>query len=139
MYAFEFQGKTFTPDGKVDIPDTQAHNAEVEANDLAWLQTHPDNLFLYVKHPTKQFDGPGNVIPATADCWWKVTTWPGTVVCEHAHVGQRRNMGFGYHSYRRAISATIFGVLYHGWYFESSGSYCRLRKAKVQPKPKTVK
>src|SRR5271163_2806357 len=104
MYAFEFQGKTFTPDGKADIPDTQAHNKEVEANELAWLQTHPDNLFLYVKHPTKQFNGPGMCGPIESDYWWKITTWLGTVVCQCAHVGQRHNIGFGYHSYRRALS-----------------------------------
>lgn len=32
----------------------------------------------------------------------------------------------------QAVTCRIFGVLYHGWYMESSGDYCRLKKAKKQ-------
>lgn len=141
-YAFSHEGKVFTPDGIVNgIGDTDRYNIELEAKEIAWLKTDPDKVFLYVKHPAKHYDGLGNVPPIDVDYAWKVTTWLGTVVCSYAHVGQRKVMGFGFHSYRRAISAVIFGTLYHGWYFESSGSYCRLTKAKNQfpswrPRPK---
>ncbi len=127
-YAFDFQGGTFTPDGKIEVPSTEAHNQATEDAEIAYLKTGPQNAYLYVKHPVTHPDG-------SVGCW-KVTTWPGTVICTAAAVGPRRYIGFGYHTYRRAISANIYGVLYHGWYMESSGDYCRLTKAKRQPKAK---
>lgn len=133
-YAITHNGVTYGPGGQVtDVEGTplnpenaDAYSKEVEKQELAWLQSHPDKVTLYVKHPvdvSKGFD-PNN--------WWKVTTWLGTVVCEHAFVGPRKRMGFGDGSYRRAMTAIICGVKYHGWYFESSGQYCRLKKAKKQ-------
>lgn len=141
-YAITHNGVAYGPCGKItDVEgtplnpeDTDAYNKEVEKQELAWLRTHPEKVVLYVKHPTKVFNGPGMCGPIDSDYWWKVTTWLGTVVCEHAFVGPRRHIGFGHNTYRRAMTATIYGVLYHGWYFESSGCYCRLKKAKVQPK-----
>lgn len=140
MYAITHNGKSYGPDGVItdtsgtmlDANDADAYNKALEAKELEWLKTGPENLFLYVKHPTKTFNGPGMCGPIDPDYWWKVTTWLGTVVCKHAFVGPRRHIGFGYKTYRRAMTAIIYGVKYHGWYFESSGCYCRLKKAKRQ-------
>ena len=101
---------------------TDAYNKALEAQELDWLKTHPDKVVLYIgtRVSTLRGDGP----------FWEVKTWPGTVLDNFAAVGPRRNVGFGYHTYRRSVSCKIFGVQYHGWYMESSGDYCRLRKAK---------
>lgn len=126
-YAFEHEGKGFLPSGSTPIPasDVAEHNKELEAAEIAWLKTGPDAAVLYVKH-SKTFDGDTKGIP------FSITTWLGTQVSESAFFGPRRHIGFGYHTYRRAVTCRIFGVLYHGWYMESSGNYCRLRKAKNQ-------
>ena len=134
MYAITHNCKSYGPDGIItDIQNTPLdpdkavdYNKQLEAKELEWLQQHPDKVTLYVKHPDTND-------PMYPDRRYKVTTWLGTVVCEHAFVGPRRHIGFGYNTYRRAMTATIYGVLYHGWYFASSGCYCRLKKAKVQP------
>lgn len=119
-YAFEFQQGTFTPDGRNDsITDTDAHNRETERKEIEWLKTSPDKVFLYVRD-------------AKDGAPWAITTWLGTVVGDRAEVGARRYIGFDRWTYRRAVSARIFGVLYHGWYMESSGNYCKLRRAKRQ-------
>jgi hypothetical protein len=60
----------------------------------------------------------------------KVGTWLGGFQTP-AWIGQSHHIGFG-GSTRRPITCRIFGVLYHGWYYESSGSYCRLKRAKRQ-------
>ena len=118
-YAFNFNGHgVFTPDGRTDeITDTRAHNLAVEQAEIEWLKTHPDKVFLYVK-----------LTPTNSD----IHTWLGTSVATHVWIGNRVSSGFGMHTYRRAVTCQIFGVLYHGWYMESSGDYCRLKKAKRQ-------
>jgi hypothetical protein len=133
MYAIEFQGKAFTPTGKTDIPDVAAHNAELERRELEWLKTGPDKVFLYVRHAG--WSGPEGTdslgIPRKS---WshtcKIVTWMGTVLDDHAWIGSQVRDNFG--GKRAAITARIFGTLYHGWYFESSGDYCRLKRAKRQ-------
>ena len=112
-YAFEFKGHgVFTPDGRADgITDAVKHNRELEAKELEWLRTGPEKVFLYVRMPDA------------------ITTFLGTPVATHVVVGLRVRMGFG-GAYRRSVSCKIFGVRYVGWYMESSGSYCRLRRTK---------
>jgi hypothetical protein len=123
-YAFNFKNHgTFTPSGKDDsIQDADAHNRELERAEIEMLKQHPDKLFLYVKHGTDGYPH-------------SITTWLGTVVNDFGRqtpvFGNKVHVGFGY-SYRRSVDCVIFGVRYVGWYFESSGSYCRLRKAKNQ-------
>lgn len=119
-YGFEYQGKVFGPDGLIEPKpdDTRIYNEQLEAKEIAWLKTGPERAFLYVQHT-------GN-IPAF------ITTWLGTKVAENAWFGERVYVGFGYNTNRRSVSCRIFGVLYHGWYMESSGNYCRLKKAKRQ-------
>lgn len=138
-YAFVHNGKAYSPDGLItdvngvplEAKDAEAYNKSLEEQELAWLRTHPEKLVLYIKRPVKQLEGRtwNHIDP---DYWWQVTTWTGTVVCECAHVGPRRRMGFGHYSYRRAVTAVIYGCVYHGWYMESSGDYVRLRKGKGQ-------
>lgn len=97
----------------------------VEQQELDWLKTGPEKVFLYVKLPNERN-------PYTSQ--GAITTWLGTVLDPSATFGQLREFPcFGpFPSKRRAVSCRIFGVLYHGFYYQSSGSYCRLRKAKRQ-------
>lgn len=140
MYAITHEGIAYGPDGpivdtdgvRLQAEDTAAYNKALETQELARIKSGPDRLMLYVAHPKPDktiFEREGN---------WRVTTWLGTHV-GIAHVTQRYRMGFGYGSYRRAITAKIevlredgstTWVDYHGWYFESSGDYCRLKRAK---------
>lgn len=120
-YAFTFDNHgTFTPSGRQEISDVNAHNRELERAEIEHMRTHPERLFLYVDNL------PGSPYPKS------ITTWLGTRVDESADFGRRVNVGFGFHTYRRSVDCVIFGCRYVGWYFESSGQYCRLRKAKRQ-------
>lgn len=94
-------------------------NEETAQNELRRIETeHPDRIFCYMKHPKM----PGDP--------YSVTLWTGHYL-GLAWVGKSSRSGFG-GAYRRPVTTRIFGVLYHGWYFESSGDYVRLRKAKNQ-------
>lgn len=129
MYAFNHQDKGFLPDGgTIPASETADHNKQVEQAEIARLKTAPDRVFLYVKRPSEQ--GPDY----TPDRQTKITTFLGTVVSDKDSVSfsVRRYIGFDRWTYRRAITCRLFGVLYHGWYMESSGDYCRLKKAKHQ-------
>lgn len=105
---------------------TDGRNRITEARELEWLKTAPDRVILYVQQHTKSN-------PGDADRW-TVNTWMGTVVSGSAMVGRKVPIGgiAGRHSYKRSVSCRIFGVKYVGWFFESAGDYCRLRKAKRQ-------
>lgn len=118
-YAIEHEGKAYTPDGRIDTPNVQDHNKETERKEIEWLKTHPDKVFLYYQREKE--NQPDDLL----------ITWLGTQVGEVISTGQRHYVGFG-GAYRRSIEALIYGVRYVGWYFESSGDYCRLRKAKRQ-------
>ena len=116
------------------IEDAADYNKALEAQELVWLQTHPDKVMLYVQHPELDMRGRvGNAHYCDVAYRYKIITWMGTPVAVGANcwVGDRARVGWG-RDYRRPVRATIFGVLYHGWYMESSGDYCRLKKAKRQ-------
>lgn len=120
-YAFVHEGKAYTPNQTaVDAATADERNKALEASELEWLRTGPDRLFLYVGYADKR--------PAT------IQTWLGTVVSTSALFGPvSRFACFGpFPSERQSIDCRIFGVRYVGWYFKSSGQYCRLRKSKVQ-------
>lgn len=144
MYAIKHNGLAIGPDGPItdvdgvilEAKDADDYNKALAAQELTWIKSGPDRLILYVKRPDPAktiFEREGN---------WQVTTWLGTHV-GIAWVTQRYRMGFG-GSYRRAITARIEVLMdgeageremtkwvdYHGWYFESSGDYCRLKRAK---------
>lgn len=143
-------------------PTTDEKNKQTERDEIKWLHTHPDKVFLYVHMPKTE---PGQMrswaagdgikaccrlalglnasacpvchstreqMQARDDRRVDIITWLGAPIATHVYVGPRRNVGFGYHSYRRPVSCRIGGTLYHGWYYESSGCYCRLKKAKRQ-------
>jgi len=124
--------------------DTEFANRWREEREIEWLRTAPDRVFLYVAkvdttEETYQDALAKGWTPETTkrENWashrWEIRTWLGTRVSDgRALIGSRRSIGFGYHSYRRAVDCRIFGVRYVGWYMESSGDYCRLRKSKVQ-------
>lgn len=49
MYAFQHEGRTFTPDGVApQIVDTEAHNTAVEAAELAEWAKQPERFAAYV-------------------------------------------------------------------------------------------
>jgi len=174
-YVFEHEGKTYAPSGKVQLESSASeHNQELERQEIAWLKTAPEKVFLYVHMPPATWHIEANTyvghiegntfaskdaaqtqlaqwleskrLPRYDSRGWKVEykftrnqqltgsevrTWLGTSVATNVHVGTKANSGFN-GAYRRAISCKIFGVQYHGWYYESSGDYCRLKKAKKQ-------
>ena len=140
-YAFTFQGDTFTPDGRVPIQpaDVDAYNRAQEQAELAWLRTAPDKVFAYAHLPAyvtaSMACGPYTATELDRPA---ITTWPGTSIATHVCIGPRRYIGFDRWTYRRAVTCRIYGVRYYGWYMESSGSYCRLRKAKGQSKQEVV-
>ena len=108
--------------------DITEANRETERKEIEWLKTAPDKVFLYVNLPYtywKDEYGWNGLV--------EIGTWLGTRLNEGpAYLGPSRGSGFGDWTSRRAVSCRIFGTLYHGWYMESSGDYCRLRKAKKQ-------
>lgn len=132
-YAISHEGKAFTPNGRAEIADVDAHNRELEQAEIAWLKTGPERVMLYVKMPTpSEYERANKITPLSGAV---ITTWLGTVVSDKPScVGSYSYFpGFyGTRSKRRPVDCRIFGVRYTGWYFESSGSYCRLRKAKKQ-------
>jgi hypothetical protein len=146
-YKFEHRGKAYDADGPA-VPSSQLdvteHNRETERAEIAWLQTAPDAVLLYIGQGILQ------TCCRTADTlnWltcpichtaredmargWRVQTWLGTVIGTHVTMGPRRTMFRAVHTYRRPMTCRLYGVQYHGWYYESSGDYCRLRKSKRQ-------
>jgi hypothetical protein len=117
-YAFKFnEHGTFTPEGRTKIANAEEHNRKLEAAEIANLKTHPEHVTLYIS------SGPHALA---------IITWLGTVVSDSCMIGPRRQIGFGYHTYRRSVDCRIFGARYVGWWCESSGEYVRLRKATKQ-------
>ena len=131
QYAFTHQSDVFTPDGRVDLrPDAvNAFNREQEARELAALQEHPDKAFLYVKLAPQRQDMARVTYTNQMTLSGSIQTWAGTVIDARAWFGPRRYIGYN-GAYRRAVTCTLFGVAYHGWFMESSGDYCRLTKSK---------
>jgi hypothetical protein len=133
MYAFTHQDKGYLPQGgTIPAPTVPNHNKETAHKEMEWLQTHPDSVFLYIKHIPTDATAMQRAVGSYTVESWQLTNWLGTALDAHVQMGPRRHVGFGYNTYRRAVTARIFGVTYHGWYMESSGDYCRLRKAKIQ-------
>lgn len=123
-YIFEHEGKQYSPDGIVSVPDMTLANKQTELDEIERLKMHPERLFLYVSHARDILRS------APAEC--QITTWLGTVLDARAHMGPSREFPcFGpFSSRRRAVRCVLFGVAYHGWYMESSGNYVRLKRSK---------
>lgn len=90
--------------------------------EIEWLRTAPANVFLYVTTRTSDLH------------LWHVTTWLGTDIATEVLIGGKCHTGgiAGRNSFKRSVDCRIFGVRYVGWFYESAGDYCRLRKAKRQ-------
>jgi len=136
-YRISHNGKVYGPSGVlVDVQpeDVDTYNRQLEAAELEWLKTGPEKCTLYIQRP--DMDCTQHIASATerkGNMYYGVGTWLGTRV-GNAWVGCRSHSGFqGYtRSYRRPVTVRIFGTLYHGWWFESSGEYVRLKRAKRQ-------
>jgi hypothetical protein len=133
-YGIEHEGKVYGPDGLIEtVANVDAHNHEQEQAEIAWLKTGPEKVFLYVEMPTpSEYERANKITPLSGAV---ITTWLGTVVSDKPScVGSYSYFRefYGTRSKRRPVDCRIFGVRYVGWYFESSGNYCRLRKAKHQ-------
>jgi bacteriorhodopsin len=134
-YGFTHEGKVFTPNGMTGInpEENDARNAEAQSAEIAWLKTGPDKVFLYVWLPkeyhTRTYNDRYNSCPLAI-----VQTWLGTAVTEAFRIGRSVPVGgiAGRYAHKRSVDCRIFGTRYVGWYYESSGNYCRLKKAKVQ-------
>lgn len=135
-YAFEHQGKAYTQDRVIDAPDMNKHNKEVEAKELEWLRTAPDKVTLYVKASGSTripFSSSGRRGERNQSFGpYAVHTRLGTVLDANALVGHEVWSNLDFWTHKRSVSCHIFGTLYHGWFMESSGDYCRLKRAKRQ-------
>lgn len=142
MYGLAHEGTVFGPDGPITdvdgaalkVEDCEAYNKALEAQELAHLKHGPERTVLYIQKP--DMECAHHMASATErkeNMYWGISTWLGTRV-GNAWVGCRSHSGFqGYtRSYRRPVTVRIFGTLYHGWWFESSGEYVRLKRAKKQ-------
>lgn len=119
---------------------TEERNRETERKELTWLQTGPDRAFLYVTMPVLARDANNRpTCYATSQngpekeraC---IKTWMGTIVSSRTFIGHSVPVGGFADRYttKRSIDCHIFGTHYVGWYYESAGNYCRLRKSKRQ-------
>jgi hypothetical protein len=141
-YLFSHEDKAYTPDGlaplEVSTDSVDARNKETERIEIDWLKTGPDHVFLYVHFAVLSRDATGR-----ATVWARsgngenpsyIMTWLGTRVSESCYFGRSSVVGgiAGYGSRKRSVDCRIYGVRYVGWFYESAGAYCRLRKAKVQ-------
>lgn len=123
-YAFEHNGIGYTPEANsIPASAVSEHNRQTEQEEIAWLQTHPEKVTLYVRTPSSMHD-------------YAITLWTGTVVASHGNciIGNKVRVGgiAGPHAYKRAVDCRIFGCRYVGWFYESAGDYCRLHKSKRQ-------
>ena len=138
-YGITHNGKVYGPSGViVDLKpeDVDAYNKQLEASELEWLKTGPEKCTLYIQNPDMECTK--HIASATerkGNMYWGVSTWLGTRV-GNVWIGDRSISGFQGHyrggTYRRPITVRIFGTLYHGWWYESSGDYVRLKKVKKQ-------
>ena len=136
MYAITHNGKAYGPNGLITDTEgtpllaehTADYNRQLEEQEMAHIKTGPDNLFLYAR--ITEIGSPSYFSSSRGT----ISTWPGTALDPNANFGPKRNFPcFGpFPSVRRAVTCRIYGVLYHGWYFESSGDYCRLKRSKRQ-------
>lgn len=157
-YGIELNGRVFTPNQTpVSAAENEARNREAERQEIARLQTGPAKVVPYVGHAqppaysmrtrlqpccllTRKQNGLKCPICQTsrADIEARylthadITTWLGTAVATHVEVGPARRFAcWGpFPSVRRAVRCRINGTRYHGWYYESSGNYCRLTRSK---------
>jgi hypothetical protein len=122
-YAFVHDGKAYTPNGTpVPASDAVAHNATIEARELAQWAERPDRQFAYYDFPVT----PAVDHPCLADA--RVTLWTGVIIGRivRAHV-YRHSFG------GRFVSLKVEGnngATYYGRASYDNGSCVYLRKSK---------
>jgi hypothetical protein len=110
-YAFAFNGQAFTPEGKAEIPDPDAHNRALEASELEHWATCPDRFHCYVTtgRPT-------------------VSTWLGAPLGNIIRsTSYRNNLGA---AIRHVTIRGTNGACYHGSFGPDWSQFCRIRKMK---------
>ena len=111
MYAFQHEGRTFTPDGVApQIVDTEAHNTAVEAAELAEWAKQPERFAAYARRNT-------------------ITTWRGVEIGRVVWSSMYRNPLTG--SWMRAVRVKgTNGATYSGRYGSDWSQLVRLRRTK---------
>lgn len=137
QFLITLHGKVYSPDGAVEgikVEDVPEFNRNIEEIYIESLKLHPASVFAYVKLPDDY-----QPVSRTRDYTFavgqnraKITSGAGTSIATDVYIGRVSRTGFGWDTYRRPVTCRIFGARYHGWYMESSGDYCRLKKSKIQ-------
>jgi hypothetical protein len=108
-YIIKHEGKQFAPDGPVNVADVEAHNRQVEQQELAAWAAKPDRWQGYVN---------GN----------DVTTWRGIVIGTIYH-SRKYVDGFGHRMQAIRFHGTN-GESYYGRYGYDWSQFVRVRKFK---------
>lgn len=127
-YAFEHEGRTFTPNGSASIADVEGHNKEVEQQELAYWATAPEHWQVYIvkhEHPTMRAMGCGN----GPETWYMAETWLGTRLSEGRVSISRFSTNLSRNIVAIRFKATN-GATYYGRYGADWSQLCRVRKAK---------
>jgi len=90
----------------------EAMSRQLETPEIESIKAGAEKLFLYVGKKPLTGD-PAKYFGVGHD-FYCVQTWLGTFL-GWAWVGRRVYTGFGYRTYRRAVTVRMFGVLYNGW------------------------
>jgi len=122
-YIFDFGAKgKFSPNGKVDVADHDAHNNALERAELDAWATKPDRFVVYA--PSK-LPGDGRVSPLDR---FQVTTWLGTPLGEVYWSRTTRN-NFGARITSIRFRGTN-GACYYGRFGSDWRQLVRVRKFK---------
>jgi hypothetical protein len=128
-YAVTFDRQTFTPEGKADIPDLDAHNRALEASELSAWALCPDRFHCYITDSVaesfKVTTWLGTSLSITN---YKATTWLGTPLGSIIRATSYRN-NFGA-SIRHVTIHGTNGAFYHGSFGSDWSQFCRIRKMK---------
>lgn len=108
-YIFEHEGKQYTPDGLVNVANTEAHNRDLEQKELAAWAAKPDRWQGYVAKD-------------------KVTTFLGTVIGT-IYRSRKYTNGFGHKIQAIRFHGTN-GESYYGRYGCDRSELIRVRKFK---------
>lgn len=127
-YVFDFAGHgQFVPAGKVNVADTTAHNAAVEAQELAIWEGKPDRHYVYVGKVPLAADGRVGAMNES-DSLYPVTTWLGTKLGAIYWARTTRN-NFGARITSIRFRGTN-GESYYGRFGSDNSQLCRVRRFK---------
>lgn len=128
-YAFVFQGETFTPDGRADVADVDAHNKAIEQAELAHWAGRPDRFAPAYYHFGEGINGTELAIRRPAryfsnDCY--VSTWLGARIGRIVAARVYRH-NFGSRMVAIRVKGTN-GATYYGRASWDNGECIRLRR-----------